>query len=70
MIKTILTHYGFSRLPFGKDIAVGEIYPTEGMNEAGAMIELGLESEDIILITGPIGCRLSVTTLPNFACAA
>lgn len=61
MIKTILTHYGFSRLPFGKDIAVGEIYPTESMSEAGAMIELGLESEDIILITGPIGCGKSLT---------
>jgi len=61
MIDTILTHYGFSRLPFGKDIAADQIYPTESMNEAGAMIELGLESEDIILITGPIGCGKSLT---------
>ena len=61
MIETILTHYGFSRLPFGKDIAADEIYPTDSMNNAGAMIELGLESEDIILITGPIGCGKSLT---------
>ncbi|MDZ7794230.1 MAG: AAA family ATPase [Spirochaetia bacterium] len=60
MIDTILNHYGFSRLPFGKNISADEIYPTESMNEAGAMIELGLESEDIILITGPIGCGKSL----------
>jgi type II secretory pathway predicted ATPase ExeA len=60
MIKTILNHYGFSRLPFGKNIAADESYPTESMKEASAMIELGLESEDIILITGPIGCGKSL----------
>ncbi|MFW6364169.1 MAG: ExeA family protein [Spirochaeta sp.] len=60
MIDTILNHYGLSRLPFGKNIAADEIYPTESMNDAGAMIELGLESEDIILITGPIGCGKSL----------
>lgn len=60
MIDTILNYYGFSRLPFGKNIATDEIYPTESMNETGAMIELGLESEDIILITGPIGCGKSL----------
>lgn len=61
MIASILSHYGFARLPFGKNIATDEIFPTESMNEAGAMIELGLESEDIILITGPIGCGKSLT---------
>lgn len=60
MIQTILTHYGFSRLPFGKNITADEIYPTESIREAGAMIELGLESEDIILLTGPIGCGKSL----------
>lgn len=60
MINRILNHYGFARLPFGKDIAESEIYPTKSINEAGAMMELGLESEDIILITGPIGCGKSL----------
>ncbi len=60
MIETILNHYGFAQLPFGKNIAVDTIYPTASMNEASAMIELGLESEDIILITGPIGCGKSL----------
>ena len=60
MIDSILNHYGFSRLPFGKNIAADQIYPTASMNEASAMIELGLESEDIILITGPIGCGKSL----------
>lgn len=67
MIDAILTHYGFARLPFGKNIAPDEIFPTESMKEAGAMIELGLESEDIILITGPIGCGKSLA-LRRVAC--
>ena len=60
MITTILNHYGFVRLPFGKDIAPDEIYPAASITEAGAMIELGLESEDIILVTGSIGCGKSL----------
>lgn len=60
MIDAILSHYGFSRLPFGKNIATGDIFPTESLNEAGAMIELGIESEDVMLLSGPIGCGKSL----------
>lgn len=60
MIGAILNHYGFSRLPFGKNIAIDEIFPTENMKEAAAMIELGIESEDVLLISGPIGCGKSL----------
>lgn len=55
-MQTILNHYGFSKLPFGKDISSDAAYLSTSMEEAGAMMELGLQSEDIILITGPIGC--------------
>lgn len=60
MKETILNHYGFSRLPFGKDIAVSEVFPTTSGTEAASMLELGLEIEDIMLLTGPIGCGKSL----------
>jgi type II secretory pathway predicted ATPase ExeA len=61
MKQVILNHYGFSRLPFGKDIAPDEIFKTDSLSQAGAMLELGLDSaEDIMLLTGPVGCGKSL----------
>ncbi len=60
MKEVILNHYGFSNLPFGKDIAPADVFPTDGITQAAAMIELGIESEDVILISGPIGCGKSL----------
>jgi type II secretory pathway predicted ATPase ExeA len=60
MREAVLTHYGFSRLPFGKDIAEGKIFPTEELRRSTAMLELGIESEDIMLLSGPIGCGKSL----------
>ncbi len=60
MKEAILNHYGFSRLPFGKDIAVKEVFPTASASEAASMLELGLETEDIMVLTGPIGCGKSL----------
>jgi type II secretory pathway predicted ATPase ExeA len=60
MKQVIQNHFGFSRLPFGKDIAPELIFPTASGTEAAAMLELGLHTEDIMLITGPIGCGKSL----------
>lgn len=60
MKQAILNHYGFSRLPFGKDIATNEVFPTVSGTEAISMLELGLETEDIMVLTGPIGCGKSL----------
>lgn len=60
MIETILNHHGFSRLPFGKDIPPEDIFESSPILETSAIIELGLTSEDIILLTGPIGCGKSL----------
>lgn len=60
MKEAILNHYGFSRLPFGKDIASNEVFPTSSGTEAASMLELGLETEDIMVLTGPIGCGKSL----------
>jgi len=60
MKEIILNHYGFSRLPFGKDIAADEIFETDTFTQAISMLELGLDSEDLMLLTGPIGCGKSL----------
>ena len=60
MRKTILDHYGLSRLPFGKDIDGENIFHTEELSRTAAMLELGIESEDVMLLSGPIGCGKSL----------
>jgi len=60
MKEVILNHFGFSRLPFGKDIGAEEVFQTSSLSQATAMLELGLDSEDIMLLTGPIGCGKSL----------
>lgn len=47
MKQVILNHFGFSRLPFGKDIGAEEVFQTSSLSQATAMLELGLDSEDI-----------------------
>lgn len=60
MKDAILSHYGFSRLPFGKDLLPEEIFPTASGSDASAMLELGLDTEDIMVISGPVGCGKSL----------
>ena len=60
MKEAILFHYGLSQLPFGKDIAKEHIFQTEELSRTAAMLELGIESEDVMLLSGPIGCGKSL----------
>jgi type II secretory pathway predicted ATPase ExeA len=60
MNNLILDFYGFSRLPFSKCIAIGDIYLSSSHNEALGMLELGAQTEDILLLTGSIGIGKSV----------
>jgi type II secretory pathway predicted ATPase ExeA len=57
---TVLTHFGFSRMPFGKDVSIDQIFPNKSLAETTAMLSLGLDCEDIMLITGVIGCGKSL----------
>jgi type II secretory pathway predicted ATPase ExeA len=57
----ILNFYGLACMPFSKNIATSEIFSSHGLADAGTMLELGVETEDILLLTGPIGCGKSVT---------
>lgn len=60
MKEAILMHYGISHLPFGKNITEENIFLTEELASIIAMLELGVESEDVMLLSGPIGCGKSL----------
>ena len=60
MKEVIQNQFGMARIPFGKDIATRDVFTTESVAQARAMLELGLETEDLMLITGPIGCGKSL----------
>jgi MSHA biogenesis protein MshM len=47
-------------MPFSKNIAASEIFSSRALADAATMLELGVETEDILLLTGPIGCGKSV----------
>jgi type II secretory pathway predicted ATPase ExeA len=57
---TVLNHFGFSRMPFGKDVPIDRVFPTASLAETTAMLSLGLDCEDLMLITGVIGCGKSL----------
>ena len=60
MKDAVLNHYGFPKLPFGKDIVLDEAFETNTLTQATAMLELSLGSEDIMVLTEPIGCDKSL----------
>src|SRR4030042_3501025 len=59
-IFSVLDFYGFSTMPFGKNIPHTEIFPSIGLKDAFSMLDMGVVTEDILLVSGPIGCGKSV----------
>lgn len=60
-IVQVLTFYGMQSMPFGKDIHPSEVFQTIALKDAQAMLEMGVETEDILLLYGLVGCGKSVT---------
>ena len=56
----VLSFFGFSRLPFSKNISSKEIFSTQTYKEAFTRLEFGISDEDVILLTGPVGSGKSV----------
>lgn len=54
-IELIRSHYGFSRAPFGKDIAPGALHAHRGHEEAVARISYCIVEQAIGVITGECG---------------
>ncbi len=56
----VLSHFGFIRMPFDKSFASSQAFSSPALTDALSMLSLGAETEDILLLTGPIGCGKSV----------
>ncbi len=56
----VLSHFGFTRMPFDKSFASSQAFSSPALTDALSMLSLGAETEDILLLTGPIGCGKSV----------
>ena len=60
MHDQVLSFFGFSRLPFGKHLKPADTFPSETHQEALSRLSFGVADEDLLLLTGPIGCGKSV----------
>ena len=60
MNDTVLDSYGFSHLPFSKILSPKQLYHSTDFKEAFARLEYGIPFEDIMLLTGAVGCGKSV----------
>ena len=56
----VMSCYGFVRMPFDKDFEASEAFTSPSLTETVSMLALGVESEDILLVSGPIGSGKSV----------
>ena len=59
------TYYGFSRLPFTKDIPPADLFPAEGQAELCARLTYLTKERGLGLVTGETGCGKS-TALRRF----
>lgn len=59
-MNNILTHFGFTKMPFVKNIAATEIFKSESIDGLLGMFNFGISTEDIMLAFGEIGCGKTV----------
>ena len=60
MNNKLLSFFGFTKMPFTKAITTNEIFKSNEINGLLGMFELGISTEDIMLIYGEIGSGKSV----------
>jgi len=53
--ETVKNYFGLTKMPFSKRLGVGELYHSSSFTEACARLQIGLENEDVVLLSGPIG---------------
>jgi len=59
MKNTVLDFFGFSQIPFSKVLSPKQLFHSHEYKEAFAQLEYGIPVEDIMLLSGPIGCGKS-----------
>lgn len=60
MTNAVLDFFGFSHLPFSKILSPSHLFHSTAYKEAFAQLEYGIPVEDIMLLSGPVGCGKSV----------
>lgn len=55
MHEKLLNHFGLSRVPFVKEIAVNDLYVSQEIKEVCTRLEFALETDSLALITGSSG---------------
>jgi type II secretory pathway predicted ATPase ExeA len=60
MIANLQAHYGFSRMPFGCDLAPGMLHRHHAHNEAVARINWCVDERSIGVLTGEVGAGKTV----------
>ena len=61
MIDKLQAHYGFSRMPFGRDLAPGMLHRHAAHNEAVARISWCISERAIGVVTGEVGAGKTVS---------
>jgi len=61
-IEVLQAHYGFSRMPFGRDLAPGMLHRSAGHSEAVARITWCIAERALGVITGEVGSGKTVAT--------
>jgi len=61
VIEKLQAHYGFSRMPFGRDLAPGMLHRHASHNEAVARIAWCISERSIGVITGEVGAGKTVS---------
>jgi len=59
-IDRLRAHYGFSRQPFGRDLAPGQLFTARGHQEAVARLRWLIDEHAIGVITGEVGAGKTV----------
>jgi type II secretory pathway predicted ATPase ExeA len=60
MSNKLLTHFGFTKMPFTKDVRREDIFKSSMIQNVQGMFDLGISTEDMMLVSGEIGCGKSV----------
>lgn len=61
-IDLLQAHYGFTRTPFGRDLAPGMLHKTAGHGQAVARISWCINEKTLGVITGEVGSGKTVAT--------
>jgi type II secretory pathway predicted ATPase ExeA len=61
MIEKLQGHYGFTRIPFGRDLAPGMLHRHAAHNEAVARISWCIAERSIGVVTGEVGAGKTVS---------